>query len=276
MRDSHEEIAKKPLPTLTSYWDFLRQSHYGHYATLSQGKYHMSSLKWLAVCAAVAVTGCAQAPKKQAFNREQAGTIQTVSITQTDKVEFYEAGMLGHPGASFGLIGGLIAAADTQSKSTRLTSTLLPAETQLQKRLSEKLKTGLDTVGYKTQIMAIAPDIAEDKLVETVSKTAATDTVLAVSVVGKYLAAGPNSDYFPFLSVKARKFEVKTGKMLYEDTFTYGYTFPNSQTVHFASDAKYRFANIDALVADASKTRQGLIDGLDLIVTQITADLKKN
>jgi hypothetical protein len=230
---------------------------------------------WLAAGLAVLVTGCAQAPKKQAFNREGAAAIKTVAITKGSKTEFYEAGMLGHPGASFGLIGGLIAAADIQSKSNRLTQAIKPEETKLQERLNEKLQAALAQVGYETSVMALPAEVSEEQLLETVKKSA-TDTVLTVGVVGKYLAAGPSSDYFPYIVVKARKLESKTGKVLYEDTFTYGYTFPNVQTVHMASDAKYRFNSIDALVADPKVTRQGLIDGLDVITGQIASDLKKN
>jgi hypothetical protein len=236
----------------------------------------MSLQKWLAIGLAIVVAGCAQAPKKQAFNRDMAAGIQTVAITQTSKPEFYEAGMLGHPGASFGLIGGLIAAADIQSKSNRLTQTIKPEETKLQERFCSRLSESLGKAGYQTQVVKVAPETTEEQMLEAAKKSATTDTVLAVWVVGKYLAAGPSSDYFPYVLVKARKMETKTGKTLYEDTFTYGYTFPNAQTVHLASDSKYRFANIDSLVQDASLTRQGLIDGLDAIAAQITADLKKN
>jgi hypothetical protein len=230
---------------------------------------------WMAIGLTVLAAGCA-APKKQAFNRDAAVGYKTMAITQNTNKEFYEAGMLGHPGAAFGLIGGLIAAADIQSKSNRLTESLKPHETKLQERLSEKLKAGLNQVGYESSVVVLAPETTDEQILEAAKKKAGTDTVLAIGVVGKYLAAGPSTDYLPYVLVKAPAMETKTGNTLYEDTFTYGYTFPHTKTVHLPSDPKYRFANIDALVAEPEKTRQGLIDGLDAIVMQIVADLKKN
>jgi hypothetical protein len=43
-----------------------------------------------------------------------------------------------------------------------------------------------------------------------------------------------------------------------------------------ASESQYRFANMDELIKDVAKARDGLYSGLDAIAAQVTADLKKN
>lgn len=232
--------------------------------------------KWIGIITLVALAGCAQPIKKQAFNKEASGNIRTLAISQSKDQESYDALVLGHPGMSFGLIGGLIAASDMQSKSNQLTAAIDPKETRLQERFAMKLSASLARSGYAVKVVPASKDATEDQVVNVLTQSAGTDGVLAVTVLGRYLAAGPATDYFPYVLVKVKKVDSKSGNVLYEDTFSYGYASAGLETVHFASDASYRFANIDSLVANPAKTREGLIAGLDAIIAQITADLKKN
>lgn len=237
----------------------------------------MNFKKWAAVLAVLVLAGCAQAPKKQAFNKEGAGYIKSLAIAQPQRDEAYEAIVLGHPGMSFGLIGGLIAAADMQAKSEKLTKALNPADTRLQETFSKRLSENLANTGYQTKIVPVPKGTDDAKVVDLLKKNGGdADALLAVSVTGRYMAAGPSSDYFPSIVVKVWNIDAKSGHTLYEDTFTYGYNLPQMQTVHFASDDSYRFPDIDKLVAEPARTRAGLIAGLDAIIAQITSDLKKN
>jgi hypothetical protein len=234
----------------------------------------MSAKSLVAVLALALVAGCAQIPK-QAFNRDAAGHVRTVAIAHIDEPERYEAVMLGHPGASFGLIGGLVAAADMYAKSSRLTDTIDPAQTRLRQRFVDKLAAALAKAGYDVQPVVIPIGTPDGDVVAAARSKSASDAVLAINVIGRYMAAGATSDYFPQLLVKAKAFDAKSGATLYEDTFTYGFTLPRTQTVHFASDAGYRFKDIDVLLADPAKTREGLVSGIDGIVAQIAADLRR-
>ena len=230
--------------------------------------------KVILALAVLVVTGCAQLPK-QAFNREAASGIKTVVIAQPQDQDSYEAAMLGHPAASFGLIGGLVAAADIQAKSNRLTAAIDVKETRLQDRFVKKLRESVLEAGYETSVITIAPTGSEDQTMGLLRQTGA-DAALIVNVIGRYWAAGPSTDYMPSILVTVKKVNLKSSDILYQDAFTYGYAAPQMKTVHFASDTVYRFANIDALTADPEKTRRGLLKGIDAIVAQIAADLKRN
>lgn len=222
------------------------------------------------------VSACANTVPRQAFNKEASARIASVVVARYDGEESYEAWMLSHPGVSFGLIGGLIAAADTQSKSNRLTAALDPKQTKLQENFGNSLSNSLSKVGYQTKVIVLPKETGVNGLAEAAKKYADVDALLSVSIVGKYIAAGPTTDYIPYVLVRAKEVDTKTGATLYEDSFTYGYTFPKSQTIQLSSDANYRFSNFDTLVADPDKTRKGLLDGLDVISAQIASDLKKN
>jgi ABC-type glycerol-3-phosphate transport system substrate-binding protein len=229
----------------------------------------------LALVVAAALVGCA-APKlpKQAFNAAAATQIKNVVLTQSQNQQEYEAVMLGHPGASFGLIGGLIAAADTSSKSKKLTVALDPAETRLQERFAARLRERLMAGGYGVQVVTMNPGIKDDAMLAAARSGQDADAFVVVSLTGAYFAAGPNSDYFPRMIARVKTVD-RAGATLYEDTISYGYATPDAKSVHLASDPQYRFDSINTLVLDPAKTRQGLLEGVEAITAQIATDLHK-
>ena len=222
----------------------------------------------------ISMAGCSTV-EKQAFNKEGALNFKTVMVTERTGDETYDIAILAHPGGNFGLIGGLIAAADMQSKSTRLTAALDPKSTLLQHRFASKLAESLAKEGYQTTITPVSKTI-EDKLVfDSLRSKVTADALLTISIHGQYIAGGPSTDYFPNVVVKVICNDQKTGKKLYQDTITYGYNFPKTQAVHLPGDPGIRFKDMDALVADPQHTRDALYAGVDAIVAQITTDLKQ-
>lgn len=222
----------------------------------------------------VLLAGCATV-QRQAFNAAAATHVKNVVVTQVQNQDEYYINILGHPGMSFGLVGGLIAAADMQMKTTQLTKAIDAKETRLQERFSEKLAKQLKAAGYEPQIVVLPKDAKGDQALTLGKQGAGGDAVLLVEMSAGYWAAGPASDYFPRVVARVKAVDAKTDKTLYEDTISYGYAMPQAQTVHLASDAAYRFKDMDALVADPGKTRQGLYLGLDALAQQIVSDLKK-
>ena len=92
---------------------------------------------------AILAVGCVQAPKKQAFNAAANSSIKEIVIAHNINQDEYPAIVIAHPGINFGLIGGLIAAADMHSKSTRLTQALNVSETD---RKSTRLNSSHSTL----------------------------------------------------------------------------------------------------------------------------------
>lgn len=229
----------------------------------------------LGLVVVMVVAGCAQLPK-QAFNREGARHVKSVAIVRMDNQETYEAVMLGHPGMGFGLIGGLVAAADMQAKSNRLTAALDPKETRLQERFAERLATALQGAGYATSFVDVPKATPEAEVHPFVRKNTQAEAFILVRLVGAYYAAGPSTDYQPRLLGVVKVVDLATGSPLYQDSLTYGYAIPQAQTIHFAADAKYRFADMDVLTKDPATSREGLYAGMDVLAGQIASDLKRN
>ncbi|MCU7374230.1 hypothetical protein PEC18_26200 [Paucibacter sp. O1-1] len=228
-----------------------------------------------ALAMGVLLAGCAAPPAKQAFNSAAASHVKTVAVLRQPNQDSFEAVVLAHPGASFGLIGGLVAAADMQAKSTRLSAALDPQQTKLQERFSAKLAERLSGLGYEASVLEMPKSSKDDEVLAVAKRQQTADAYLSIQLVGAYWAAGPSSDYFPRVLAKVRKMDGRSGQVLYEDIFSYGYVMPNAPTIHLASDAKFRFADIDALCKDGTTTRDGLLAGLDAIAEQIATDLRR-
>jgi hypothetical protein len=234
----------------------------------------MVTSRFAAILLSFSLVGCATV-EKQAFNKEVATNIKTIAVTERTGEETYDVSIIAHPGVSFGLVGGLIAAADMQAKSSKLTTALDPAQTQLQHLFAEKLAQSLGAAGYQTEIVPVAKTIDDKEVHNTVRAKLNADALLTVSVQGMYVAAGPTTDYFPYVVVRVLSTDVKTGAKLYQDTITYGYNFPGTKTVHLPGKQEGRFQNMDALIGDPKRTRDELYIGLEAIAAQIAADLKQ-
>jgi hypothetical protein len=228
----------------------------------------------MVVMAVGLLSGCAQLPR-QAFNAQGASHVKKVVLVHYENQTEYPTFVPGHPGMGFGLIGGLVAAADMQGKTNKLTAAIDPKETRAQERFGAKLKERLDRTGYDTVVVMVPKGRTSEEALAQAKQRAQGDAMVLVNLYAGYWAAGPTTDYFPRMQVEVKTVDSKTDKVLYEDRISYGYADQYGQTVHLASEPAYRFANIDALVADPVKTRQGLYLGIDALAEQIANDLKK-
>jgi hypothetical protein len=224
---------------------------------------------------ALLLAGCVQIPK-QAFNRDASAHLKTLALSQGPNQDMYNAIIVGHPAAGFGLVGAVIIAAEQQTKSTRLTQAIGVEETRLQAHAATVFAEALTKAGYSVTTFNVEKGTEADAVLGLGrAAVPGADAVLLAAVGGAFVAAGTGGSYVPQMTVKAKLQDVKTGATLFEDTFTYGFASPNMKTVHVAADAKYAWADMDALVKDPEMTRQALRDGAAAIAAQIAADLKR-
>lgn len=224
----------------------------------------------------VFLTGCGTPIERHAFNKESAQKLKTFDLAKNTQPETYNVNIIAHPGMSFGLIGGLIAAADLSSKSTTLTNALDPKETQLKERLAATLRSNLEQLGYITKIVNTSSTGTAKETLATLQPSSQSDAILITELNIGYIAAGVSTPYQPYLSVNALLSDSKTGQILYQDTITYGYTFQNSESVHLNADPKFSFSNMEALTKEKDTAREALFKGIEAISAQISNDLKRN
>lgn len=232
-----------------------------------------------ALLLATMATGCSTV-KSQALTREEAANIHSVTVVQNRGTEEYRTLIVANPAMAFGLIGGMIAAAETSAKSARLTQALDPTRTRLRERLATQLVEVLTHDVYEVETeLRDTPKNAGDTKPATgdVLKKGNTDAVLSTTMSAGYVSVGPGMPYVPSVRVEVIATRVATGAVIYQNTFAYGYTVGESdRAVHLNADDRYRFDNIDALVDRADEARDGLIDGVNAIAERVAVDLRKN
>jgi hypothetical protein len=236
--------------------------------------------------ALLALAGCAQPPKKQAYDVELSSRIHTVllaqvpnqqSFTTTRNWWFIPPGNLGVPFA-------VAAVADTLIGTERVTAALDAKQTRLQDRFSEMLRDGLNAQGYETRTVVLPAADEPDKLLPLLRQYGPADAALVVMLKGyvswteapaKPAQDQPRADFFPLLDVTARAFDLGSGAILYEDRFVYGRADQQAGAMHFPIDPKYGFAGVGDGVADPARLREGWIAGMRMIADKILTDLKR-
>jgi hypothetical protein len=232
--------------------------------------------KWVGLGVLLATLG-ACAPMPQAFNREAAANIKTVVIAQRPNQTEYGVRVVSNPSFNAGLIGGLIEDAASLSRTQRLAPLIKPEEMRVQERFSAKLQEKLTAMGYATKIVVL-PNLAgsDPELLARVKLQAQADAVLVVPMYAQYGAIGLASQHLPWVSVSARLLDGTTAATLYASTVNYGFTVYPTDPSTLPAAPQYRFADIEALVADPAKAAEGLLAGLDLLVARVAGDLKRN
>ncbi len=228
-----------------------------------------------AVILAALLSACAQAPKRQALSREAAAAAKTVAVMQAPNEEGYGVNVINHPGQYFGLIGGLVQVSEASAKMKRLNTAVDPAQTRLRERFGGRLRERLGAAGYESSAAVVPSPLKDDQFLANAKQQTQADLFVRVELDAAYLAQTPTSDYVPHINVNVKAFDSKTGAALYEERFTYGLPLLGTNAIHIEPDARYRFKDIDALVADPQRARDGWFAGVDAITEKIALDLRK-
>lgn len=231
----------------------------------------------LLVAVLLLISGCANQVKRQAFNKDVHQQVKKIAIAETSDEESYNAWVMAHPGVNFGLIGGLIAAADMQAKSKRVSAAIDPQKTQLRHHFVTDLSASLNRQGYETEIVQLDKGLDEQRAMAALKEKTHSDAVILANIHGQYIAAAPTTPYAPHVSVKVRAEAAQNGQVLYEDTISWGYAFGgNTQVVHLPGGDSYRFEDVSAIEKASDQAREAFLEGANAISTQIADDLRKN
>jgi hypothetical protein len=230
--------------------------------------------RWLPVVAlALALAGCATAPK-QAYNRAANSDIKVVGILVPKPPAEYQVWNIGHAGNAFGLIGGLIAASDMQSKSKEFTEAARARGLDLAGEFQGQLVSAVESRGYRVKLLNVErPKAVFLERYDDLDPEA--DAYVDVVIGGGYLCASGTEDYFPSVQVNVRVVKRVSREVVYQERVAYGYEWKYGQPVQIPSDAKYRFKDFPALMADVPLAVDGLRAGVPKVVSQLGRDLSQ-
>lgn len=228
------------------------------------------------VCAALLVVtlGACAGFHQQAFNKTAHGDVKTIGLLEPACADEYYVNNIGHPGMGFGLIGGLIATLDMQSKTNEFTELMKARNFRAGDEFQTALSAELQNIGFTVKV--IKPARVKPALLENYdSLDKEVDAYLDPSVGGGYICASSEADYVPTIRLQIRLVKKSSSEIIYEDVIAYGFEFRRLQANTIATEQKYFFNNFSDITNDPDRALEGLRKGIPLIAKRIAQDLNK-
>jgi len=223
----------------------------------------------------VMLVGCANVPR-QDFNKAANNHLKKIAVITGEQPKEYQVDIIHHPGLSFGLVGGLVAAADMASKSSTFSEAAKPETVGLNSALKDSLQQIGATNNFEL-VFLDAPIAENNGFIQdyTVLKSDA-DAFLDVrfSMAG-YRAQYPTSPYVPTLMAKAQMVDAKSNDIIYQATLHYGEPWMKIDgLVHVNADLMSNYYNFEALTNAADHATKALEKGAYALGDRISKDLQ--
>lgn len=230
---------------------------------------------YAALAVSALLVGCGAIPK-QDFNAAANTHVKKIAVVTGTEPDEYMVQLVHHPGGSFGLIGGMVAAADMASKSSTFTSAAQPNMPELFSVIEQEL-AALETDGrYDLEIAGLRKGDNSKFLDDYKTFVGEADAVLDIrlKIVG-YRALYPTSPYVPTVMATSQLVDVKTNQVLYEATLHYGEPWiKRDGLVQIDNDSAYAFSDFNALTHDVDKASEGMVAGAKAVAHRIRKDLQ--
>ena len=221
------------------------------------------------------VTGCATKFERQGFDAKAGSGISKLTVPQWNDQEENRAVIIRHPGMSMGLIGAVIAAGDTASKTGKLNAAVPPETAKITSAFYDELLPLLKSLGYDVILVPAKRGDKADDVKTAVNKPQGQDASLFLTISAGYYALNGTSDYFPASTLSATLTDAKSGKVLYNDIIQYGFN-PGSNDMNFVRAAnECKFKDIDTLTMNPTLTRTCLMAGSGILAKELANELKK-
>jgi hypothetical protein len=210
------------------------------------------------------VSGCASLPPQQAFNRDalEIKTIQVLPLNETEvKLAF-----LNHPGQNFGLIGGLVAAADISSKEGKLQAQVAASNLDHVAVFREELTKAMAARGYElrwSDPILQSGKVARDAwgLRKAYGAIEGADAQMDLGLVFAGYAtsgAGDASPYRPAVHIAARLLDPSGKQNLFTDVITYNNITNIATAIAVNPDERYAYPDFKQLEAAGPTVAEGL------------------
>jgi len=232
----------------------------------------------LAVLLAISVCGCVTYPRQALDKKSMSGVKRIAILPVSENPAEYRINMLKHPAGLFGALGGLALASELQQKSATITEAARRlGSPDIAAMLAAELESRLAGAGYTvvrlpTLKQKVRTDIDLGSLPFPPKDDVDAVLVVSMRTVG-FWAESFVSDYRPEIRAVVVLAASDTRSALYAETLAYGIDYPTSQALLLAPDAKYSYADFDALVRNARQAFEGLRNGAPIIASRVAAGL---
>jgi hypothetical protein len=235
-----------------------------------------SRLAAVLLASSVLLSGCVTLPPQQAFNRETA-SIKTIQVLPLNETEIGLA-FLNHPGANFGLIGGLIAAGDISSKQNKLQAQVTASGLDHVAVFREELTRAMAARGYElrwSEPVTQTAKVARDSwgLRKTYGAIEGADAQMDIGLIFAGYAtsgAGDASPYRPAVHLAARLLDPSGKQNLFTDVITYNNITNIATAIAVNPDERYAYPDFKQLEAAGPAVAEGLQVALTATATRLS------
>ena len=228
-----------------------------------------------ATAAAIAVlAGCGAMPKVDS-DPAKLSAIKTVAVIRAPEPKGYTILNLSHPGMLFGLVGGLVAAADAQSKQETLSKAYREQGTRVSATLAQRIAEALQRQGYDARVED-APWVEKEgkNTLEFAAIRSDADAVLVASpsIVG-FVAPNMGADYYPTITAAVTLLGKDRKEKLYLGFHASGWEMKREGWRN--TPAAVTYPNFTDLMADTKASAASLEAAAAAIAATIAADLRR-
>jgi len=218
------------------------------------------------------LTGCMTVPH-QDYNKSANAQVKKIGVVTVPNPEEYSVAIVHHPGYNFGLVGSLVAAADTSDKTKTFTQQQVGKYIALGPELAGALQQALRGSGFEVIEVPTSPAARSDFLKDY--PPAQCDAYLDATVMtAGYWAEYPSTPYLPSMHVPVRLVDAHTKKVLYvAHIFNSDGPLPDG-AVQMTPDPAYSFADFNALKAAPDRAAQGMKEAAQQVAGRIVSDIK--
>jgi hypothetical protein len=236
--------------------------------------------KWSsALLCALLLVACAGPVPKINLAPNAMTDIKTITIVRPPEPKIYTVANFGHGGMAFGLIGGLVAAADQNSKQEQLAKTYKENGVSVCSELSQKISERLNSLGFNARVEDAPWEEVDGKQVLPFKKiNSDADAVLVVSptiigFVATGLAGGHNNDYLPTIASVVTVLGKDRETPIYRGYHVTGWQLKAEGWQY--TPPTTTFPNFDALYSNPKVSSISLMDAAAKIANSIAMDLKQ-
>jgi len=232
---------------------------------------------FLVITAIAVITGCAGPGPKIDIPPRTLANVHTIAVIRSPEPKAYTAVNFGHPGMMFGLVGGLVVAADQNHKQSLLTEAIKKINTvPTSDVLAEGIANQLTRRGFEVSVEDGPWEESDGKFnldFEKITSSADAVLVVAPTIVG-FVATGATKDYVPTITAVVTLLGKDRKNPIYRGFHASGW-HPRGDDWRCSSPVVTTFGNFDALMSDPAKTANALSDAATGIAVTVAEDLKR-
>lgn len=223
------------------------------------------------------LTACGGNIEKREFNRAANTHIKKIAVLIEDPPEKISVHIVHHAGLSFGLIGGLVALADQESKTSGFNKALSGDKPEIRKIIGEVISGYFEQPDSYNVSIHHVPKLEKGKFLTSYKGLDLdADAVLEIRFYGtNYVAEYSSSPYRPLVTARSRLSNIETKEVLYLSTIHYGEYGANLENlITLQPDKEFDIENYDQLINSVEKARRGLEVASAKIAERICQEIK--